>query len=121
MAHALGELNPVQVRELLGAQHVGRITCQVNGRARMVTVVYHVDEQGHVDVLTPECEGMGVAQEPLALRFEVDRVEGPSRWSTIVGWGFLEPAAETRGQATYRIRFTGMRGFYRGARPALAS
>jgi uncharacterized protein len=121
LAQTLGELNATQVRQLLAAHHLGRLTCHTGDRARVLPVTYRASDAEHIEIETSDDTCTGLARERASVRFEVDDVNGPSRWSTVIGWGFLEEATpQHENIATYRIRVTGLRGFYRGAQPVLA-
>jgi nitroimidazol reductase NimA-like FMN-containing flavoprotein (pyridoxamine 5'-phosphate oxidase superfamily) len=121
LSQTLGELDPVQVRQLLTAQHVGRVTCQAGARSCILAVKYRVSDAEHIEIETSDEACPGLAREQAPIRFEVDDVKGPSRWSTVIGWGFFEQTPPRReNDATYRIRFTDLRGFYRGALPVPA-
>jgi nitroimidazol reductase NimA-like FMN-containing flavoprotein (pyridoxamine 5'-phosphate oxidase superfamily) len=118
VTQTLGELDAVQVRELLLTHHLGRLTCDTGKQRRVLPVSYRVSDGGHIDIDTPDDACPGLARTHAPIRFEVDDIESPSRWSTVVGWGFFEDAGpQDENRATYRIRFTGLRGFYRGAQP----
>jgi hypothetical protein len=121
LAQTLGELDATQVRQLLTAHHLGRLTCHTGDRRRVLAVTYRISDAEHIDIDTSDETCTGLARERAPVRFEVDDVMGPSRWSTVIGWGFFEEAIpQHENTATYRIRVTGLRGFYRGAQPVLA-
>jgi nitroimidazol reductase NimA-like FMN-containing flavoprotein (pyridoxamine 5'-phosphate oxidase superfamily) len=119
LAEGLGELDAVQVQQLLDAHHLGRLTCHCDGRSCVLPVKYRSSGGHQVDVESADRLCPILARDRAPVRFEVDDVEGPSRWSTVIAWGFFEEAAPPQpDDPAYRIRFTGMRGFYRGAQPA---
>ena len=113
----MGELDATEVRDLLQGQHVGRLTCQETERSSIVSVRYTSGDPDHVRVRTVDQTCAALAQAKGAVRFEVDEVDGPARWSTVIGWGFFEKPADDE-HGAYLIRFTDVRGFYRGARPS---
>lgn len=121
MGHAQGELDAYQVHALLKAQHVGRLTCHCRDGARALPVRYTVCDSGRICIQMSDHVCPELAREKASVRFEVDAIESPLQWSTLIGWGFVEEtAATTANGTTCRVRFTGLRGFYRDARPAAA-
>ena len=116
MAHAMGELDPAEARELLSGSHVGRLTCHGGEQPSLVSLRYTPKDPDHVTVELRDAACAALARAHAPVRFEVDEVEGPARWSTVIGWGYIENPTDERDR--YVIRFTDLRGFYRGARPA---
>jgi uncharacterized protein len=114
----IGELDAGQVRRILESQELGRVTCQGSRRSYVFPVSYTI---AGIDGLVVEihdeaCEDL--ARQRAAVRFEVDVIDGPTRWSTVVAWGFFEepPVARSR---RHCIRLTHARGFHRNAADAL--
>jgi hypothetical protein len=84
----------------------------------MFPVKYTLRDARHISVEAAGRADDSAARGGESIRFEVDEIHGPARWSTVIAWGFLEDRDPTPADAaTYRIRFTDVRGFYRGPRP----
>jgi nitroimidazol reductase NimA-like FMN-containing flavoprotein (pyridoxamine 5'-phosphate oxidase superfamily) len=119
---AMGELDAAQARSLLEHHGLARLTCfGVEGRSSL-PIRYTISDRDHICAHTAE----DVYTRPLAantsIRLEVDDVDGPTRWSTVIGWGFVEgTAVPCCGPGTYNIRLTALRGFYRGGDPTTLS
>jgi nitroimidazol reductase NimA-like FMN-containing flavoprotein (pyridoxamine 5'-phosphate oxidase superfamily) len=110
----MGELDSAQVQTLLKGQHVGRLTCHLSDGPHVFPVKYTLGDPSHISIQAPNQERT-IPHRGDSVRFEVDEIDGPGRWSTVIAWGFLEDADEQHaGGATYRVCFTDLRGFYRG-------
>ena len=112
----MGELDAAEARDMLRGRHVGRLGYGGDPTS-VVSVKYSAGEPDHVHVQTADALCGALAQQQAPVRFEVDDVDGPARWSTVIGWGFFEkPTGGADEGSGYRIRVTDLRGFYRGAR-----
>jgi nitroimidazol reductase NimA-like FMN-containing flavoprotein (pyridoxamine 5'-phosphate oxidase superfamily) len=116
----LQELSQAQVEEMLGSETVGRITCERGGRTYVVPVTYEY-RMSELLVRSPSGVCLHLEGPDRHVRFEVDRLQGFSRWQTVVGWGTCETVAmpgeshdengpEAR-PTSYRMRLTNLRGF----------
>ena len=107
----LGMLNGGEIEELLRSEVTGRIGCHAEGRTYVVPVTYAYDGGS---VYGHSVEGMKVRmmRENPEVCFEVDRVEDPGNWRSVIAWGRFE---EMRGEQALRAmdlliaRFSGLR------------
>lgn len=120
----LDELDPTQVADVLRSEQTGRLSCDVSGRTYVVPVRYQAGEPSEIYLQQPDEPCLRLAGAAPRVQFEVDSVRGPGSWRTVVGWGTVErldggPPGDraTRDETTarYRIRFTALRGFFRGS------
>jgi uncharacterized protein len=103
------ELNAQQVEATLRGEGLGRISFVEGGRTYVVPVTYVYDTSGHISGRV--AAGAGFPRPDVArVQFEVDSVEGPGTWRSVLAWGALEGSEDPR---SYRIRLTGARGFSR--------
>jgi len=82
----LGELSPDQIESLLSSEVIGRIGCSANGITYVVPVTYAYDGKY---IYAHSKEGMKIQmmrQNPLVC-FEVDRMENPANWQSVILWG----------------------------------
>src|SRR5262245_10279680 len=86
LAVTLGELDAVQARQLLAAKRLGRLTCDLGGRSSVLPVRYYMRDATHIDVETPDAACRTLASDGVPVRFEVDDIENPARWSTVIAW-----------------------------------
>jgi hypothetical protein len=80
-----------------------------------VPVTYAVCDRGCVCIHVRTPDAHANSHLGVSVRFEVDEVESTAHWSMVVGWGVLEKAEVEPSGARYQMRFTELRGFYRGA------
>jgi nitroimidazol reductase NimA-like FMN-containing flavoprotein (pyridoxamine 5'-phosphate oxidase superfamily) len=116
----LQELSQAQVEEVLGNETVGRITCEQGGRTFVVPVTYEY-RVSELLVRSPSGVCLHLEGPDPHVRFEVDCVQGFSRWQTVVGWGTCETVAAAGGPpeeneperkpTSFRMRLTNLRGF----------
>jgi len=116
----LEELSQAQVERVLGNETVGRITCEQGGRTYVVPVTYEY-RVSELVVRSPSGIRLHLEGPDRHVRFEVDCVQGFSRWQTVVGWGTCETVAAAgeppvecepeRGPTSFRMRLTNLRGF----------
>jgi nitroimidazol reductase NimA-like FMN-containing flavoprotein (pyridoxamine 5'-phosphate oxidase superfamily) len=127
MRQTLGELDIAQVEHMLKRRRIARLICQGDGLRYVGTVRYYALDLPDVYLHAPDADCVRVTHTNPSVRFEVDDVESPGRWESVVGWGTIEElhgasAPEGAGGApgnVYRIHLDRVRGFYRGG-PAAA-
>jgi nitroimidazol reductase NimA-like FMN-containing flavoprotein (pyridoxamine 5'-phosphate oxidase superfamily) len=110
----LRDLTRHEAAEVLRQQSSARLCYDEGGRPWVLPVRYRSD--GSADLVLDEAaEGcQRLAEDRCRVRLEVDDIQGPQRWQTIVGWGVLvaEPADQGDGHR-YRLRLRELRGFSR--------
>jgi nitroimidazol reductase NimA-like FMN-containing flavoprotein (pyridoxamine 5'-phosphate oxidase superfamily) len=120
VASSVGILNDQQVLDVLKRRRSGRLSCAADGFKRISAVRYDAAEGANLwlQIADPEC--LALLRVNPRLRLEVDDVQGPAQWETVLGWGQLEDvqpdgaAAGTFDKRTlYKIRLDALRGFYR--------
>jgi hypothetical protein len=99
----LGHLSPDQIESLLQSEMVGRIGCNANGITYVVPMTYAYDGKyiyGH------SREGMKIQlmrANPMVC-FEVDRMEAPAKWQSVIVWGrYEELKGEERKQGLEKL------------------
>jgi nitroimidazol reductase NimA-like FMN-containing flavoprotein (pyridoxamine 5'-phosphate oxidase superfamily) len=124
MRQPAGELDSAQVEQMLKRRMIARLVCQGDGSNCVGTVRYYAFDLPDVYVCEPDDACTRLTHANPRVRFEVDDVESPGRWETVVGWGTIEelnraaapgPLGEEPGRL-YRIHLSHLRGFYRGSR-----
>jgi hypothetical protein len=121
VASSVGVLDDAQVMEVLKRRSVGRLSCAADGFTRVSAVHYDGGKVPDLYLQPPDPECLALLQANPRVRLEVDDVQGPSQWETVLGWGLLEqirrgeyPAPGRNDNAPlYRIRLDAIRGFYR--------
>lgn len=115
MSLALSELDADEAYRLLEVHHLARLTCHGADGVSAVPVTYSVSDHDHVCIQAPVRVAAALGRMNTTVRLEVDEVEGPTKWSTVIGWGFVEgDHAGASGACTCRIRLTTVRGFHHG-------
>lgn len=120
----LGDLDTVQVERLLKAQTVGRLVLTEGPRTYVLPVQYYAYELPDVYISPPSEPCVRMMQADGRVGFEVDDVEGPREWKTLVAWGrFQEQASapDGGGHRVCRIRLDDVRGFWRSPKPQAAT
>lgn len=85
----LGELNHVEIENLLHANVIGRIGCHALGRTYVVPITYAYDGSA---VYAHSREGMKIhmMRENPRVCFEVDVMDGMSNWKSVIASGTYE-------------------------------
>jgi len=85
----LGDLNPDQIEMLLMNEVIGRIGCSANGLTYVVPITYVYD---HGYIYAHSKEGMKIQMMRLnsMVCFEIDKMEDPANWQSVVAWGRYE-------------------------------
>jgi hypothetical protein len=90
----LGELTTEEIDDFLHGQAIGRIGCYAFGRPYVVPITYAYDG---VAVYGHSRQGlkMRAMRSNPSVCFEVDRMESPAQWQSVIAFGtFSELAAE---------------------------
>jgi nitroimidazol reductase NimA-like FMN-containing flavoprotein (pyridoxamine 5'-phosphate oxidase superfamily) len=127
MPQPVGELDGSQVEHMLKRRRVARLVCRGDGFNYVATVRYYALDLPNVYLHAPDAACIRLAHADPRVRFEVDDVESPGRWASVVGWGTIEELDHTAATAPadhppgtlYRVHLDRLRGFYRGS-PAAA-
>jgi uncharacterized protein len=82
----IGILNKKQIEELLNRNLIGRIGCADNKKVYVVPVNYAYD--GH-SIICHSTEGMKiqVMRKSPQVCFEVDEMQSPTKWKSVMAWG----------------------------------
>jgi nitroimidazol reductase NimA-like FMN-containing flavoprotein (pyridoxamine 5'-phosphate oxidase superfamily) len=116
-----GELDDREIEQLLKRGRIGRLICHDHGPRHAGTVIYYALDLPDVYVHAPDLPCLRPAGVKSSVRFEVDDVDGPARWASVLGWGTIEEADRTpephpspeESRKVYRIHLECLRGFYR--------
>ncbi len=88
----IDDLKPAEIEELLHAELVARIGCHADGNTYVVPITYAYDGEG---IIGHSIDGMKVRmmrQNPQVC-IEIDRMENPSTWQSVIAWGTYEELA----------------------------
>jgi nitroimidazol reductase NimA-like FMN-containing flavoprotein (pyridoxamine 5'-phosphate oxidase superfamily) len=115
----LRELTAHEAKEVLTRETTARLCFFQGGRPFVVNVTYRADGWCLLHLLLAASGDQARTGEEVCV--EVDRIHGPGRWETVVGWGELvdEPAPESEGACTLKI--SRLRGFGRTPERRLSS
>lgn len=85
----IDDLKPAEIEELLKSELVARIGCHADGTTYVVPITYAYDGES---IIGHSVEGMKVRmmrQNPNVC-IEIDRMESPSTWQSVIAWGSYE-------------------------------
>ena len=97
----MGDLASEQIDELLRSQTVARLGCLSHGEPYVLPINYAYDGEA---IYVHSLEGAKVRamrQHPRVC-VEVDAVESPVHWRSVVGWGDYQELSGTAAQAALR-------------------
>jgi uncharacterized protein len=85
----LGELNRDEIEQLLLRTNIGRIGCSADRRVYVVPITYAYDGEA---VYAYSADGLKIRtmRANPQVCFEVEHIEDPAHWQTVVGWGQYE-------------------------------
>ncbi len=85
----LGELNHIEIEQLLHANVIGRIGCHAFGRTYVVPITYAYDGSA---VYARSAEGMKLhmMRKNPRVCFEVDAMDGMANWKSVIATGVFE-------------------------------
>lgn len=106
----LRELSPAEVTQILTHERIGRLSCYGGARWFVLPVAFHSDDGSRICLDADDELWRNLLKARSRVCFEVDRVEGPTQWASVLGWGELETAI-TDECPSYRLRLSSVRGF----------
>jgi nitroimidazol reductase NimA-like FMN-containing flavoprotein (pyridoxamine 5'-phosphate oxidase superfamily) len=121
VASSVGILDDAKVLDVIKRRRVGRLSCAADGFTRVSAVHYDGVQVPDLYLQAPDPQCLALLRANPRVRLEVDDVQGPSQWETVLGWGLLEEIAD-KGRALggrfdkpplYKIHLDAVRGFYR--------
>jgi hypothetical protein len=89
----IGLLAPDEIESMLRRNRVGRLACAANDRPYVVPINYAYDGAGVYASATVGRKIEVMREQPLVC-FEVDEVDGPSQWRSVVAEGVYEELTE---------------------------
>jgi nitroimidazol reductase NimA-like FMN-containing flavoprotein (pyridoxamine 5'-phosphate oxidase superfamily) len=92
----IGELNATEIREVLAQQHLGRLGVWGEGRVYIFPVSYGFDGGDVVYIQSHEGLKVRLMRAHAEVCFEVERLDGPCQWETVMVHGTFE---EIHGEA----------------------
>jgi nitroimidazol reductase NimA-like FMN-containing flavoprotein (pyridoxamine 5'-phosphate oxidase superfamily) len=103
----IGELSDAEIEGLLKSEIIAQLGCHADGRTYVVPITYAYDGEA---LIAHSAEGRKIwmMRANRHVCVEVDRLEGPSRWQSVVAWGTFEELAGAdaeRALETLRARF----------------
>jgi hypothetical protein len=100
----IGTLSPDEIEAMLSRQRVGRIGCSANDRPYVVPINY-IYADGHVYAYSTLGRKIHTMREQPLICFEVDEIDGPSSWRSVVAEGIFEELTNEneRGRAVERL------------------
>jgi len=84
-----GELNDIEIREMLSGHFIGRLGCHASGKTYVVPISYAFDGI-YIYCHTHEGMKLNMMRENPRVCFEVDAMENIAIWKTIIAWGSFE-------------------------------
>ena len=91
----IGVLSTDEIDQLLKRQSVGRLACTANDRPYVVPITYAYDGSSVYAYSGPGRKIEMMREQPLVC-FEVDEVDGPSEWRSVVAEGTYEELTSER-------------------------
>lgn len=90
----IGELNYLEIEEVLQDQVVGRIGCHLKGVTYIVPVSYAYDDP-FVYAYTLPGKKLDIMRENREVCFEVDDIADLRNWRSVIAWGTFEELTGT--------------------------
>jgi len=91
----IGLLSPEEIEAMLRRHHVGRLACSANDRPYVVPINYAYDGACLYAYSTPGRKITVMREQPLVC-FEIDEVDTPSSWRSVVAEGRYEELTNAR-------------------------
>jgi nitroimidazol reductase NimA-like FMN-containing flavoprotein (pyridoxamine 5'-phosphate oxidase superfamily) len=85
----LGQLDEVEIEELLASQKIGRLGCHSQGRTYVVPIAYAY-EDGAIVAHSTEGLKLQMMRDNPYVCFEIDAMDDISNWRSVVAWGRFE-------------------------------
>ena len=85
----IGTLSPEEIEAILRRHRVGRIACSANDRPYVVPITYAYDGS-YVYGYSTVGRKIDVMREQPLVCFEVDEVDGPASWRSVIAEGVYE-------------------------------
>ena len=95
----IGLMSADEVELMLRRHHVGRLACSANDRPYVVPINYAYDG-GYVYAYSTLGRKIEVMREQPLVCFEVDEIDGPASWRSIVAEGLYEELTDERQRQT---------------------
>jgi len=95
----LGELSRKDIQEILARHAIGRLGCHARGLTYVVPVSYVYDGASAIYFHSLDGLKIQMMRENPHVCFEVDTVEDPANWQSVIAWGTCE---ELTGEAAAR-------------------
>jgi uncharacterized protein len=87
--YMLGELNELEIEEVLTDQVIGRIGCSCDGRTYVVPISYTYSDEA-IYALTFDGMKMDIMRKNPMVCFQVDIMKDMANWKSVVAWGRFE-------------------------------
>lgn len=104
----IGMLSPDEIESTLARSTVGRIGCSANDRPYIVPITYAYAD-GYVYAYSVLGRKIRVMREQPLVCFEVEEIDGPNSWRSVIAEGEYEELTDTASRNEAR-RHLGMRG-----------
>lgn len=101
----IGLLSNEEVESMLQRHRVGRLACSANDRPYIVPIDYVYDGSA-IYAYTSIGRKLSVMQEQPLVCFEIDEIEGPSSWRSVVIEGEFEELADEKSRSYARKLLT---------------
>ncbi|MFL5762181.1 MAG: pyridoxamine 5'-phosphate oxidase family protein [Thermomicrobiales bacterium] len=85
----IGTLSTEEINQLLRRHHVGRIGCSANDRPYVVPINYVYEYDAIYSFSVPGRKINIMREQPL-VSFEIDEIDGPSNWRSVIVEGVYE-------------------------------
>jgi nitroimidazol reductase NimA-like FMN-containing flavoprotein (pyridoxamine 5'-phosphate oxidase superfamily) len=85
----IGTLTNEEINQMLRRHHVGRLGCSANDRPYIVPINYVFESNAVYGYSVPGRKISVMREQPL-VSFEVDEIDGPSNWRSVIAEGVYE-------------------------------
>lgn len=86
----LGELSRKDIQEILRSHAIGRLGCHARGLTYVVPISYVYDGANAIYFHSLDGLKIQMMRENPRVCFEVDTVEDPANWQSVIAWGTFE-------------------------------
>lgn len=101
----LGQLNDMQINNILSSQVVGRLACTEGRQPYIVPVTYTYDGE-YIYGQTNEGKKLEMLRKNPAVCFEVDIMTDMTNWQSVIVFGEFEELTETEAEKARDVLYT---------------
>ncbi len=94
----VGKLNPEEIERVLENGTIAHFGCHAGGRTYVVPITYAY-ANGTLYGHTAEGLKLAMMRDNPEVCIEIEEIEGPARWRSVIAWGVFEPVVEAHESA----------------------